>query len=68
MTDLRRALADIHWSMAEFAEACGVAPTTVRRWSAGTAEMPERMAAWIEAASAWHRAHPVPRKHDMEGE
>lgn len=64
MTDLRRALATIHWSMTELGVACGVSQSTVRRWSAGTLAIPERIAAWVEAAAAWHRAHPVPRKCD----
>lgn len=62
MTDLRRALATIHWSMTEFGASCGVSQSTVRRWSARTAVMPEHLAAWVEAAAAWHSEHPVPRK------
>jgi transcriptional regulator with XRE-family HTH domain len=60
MTDLRRALATIRWSMTEFAEACGVSATTVRRWSAGTRDMPPAVSAWVNAAAAWHRDNPVP--------
>jgi hypothetical protein len=65
--DLRAALAAIGWSARQIASATGRAESAGPDWTAGRRPIPSEVAAWVEAAAAWHRDNPPPQKPKRRG-
>jgi transcriptional regulator with XRE-family HTH domain len=59
---LRSALASLRWSQRGLAAALGRDEGTVRQWLRGAVTVPPEVAAWLEAAAAWHAANPPPSR------
>ncbi len=53
-------LAMLGWGERELARQLRHSQTSVRRWTNGTAVIPEDVAAWLEDLVAFHQAHPAP--------
>jgi hypothetical protein len=66
-TALRAALAAIGWSARQIAAATGRAESAGPDWTAGRRPIPPEVAAWVEAAAAWHRHNPPPHKPEKRG-
>ena len=56
---LRECLAALHWTQRGLAVVLDMDDREVRRWAAG-APIPDAVAAWREALTAAHLAHPAP--------
>jgi hypothetical protein len=52
----------LSWSDYEFARRTGEHRNTIRRWLDGTGSIDPDIAAWIEHLTAFHIAHPSPRR------
>lgn len=50
----------LRWSKRTLAEAASLDERQVRRWTAGQADVPPAIAAWLERAARFHAANPVP--------
>ena len=57
---LRDCLATLHWSQRGLAEILNAHPTTVRRWAAGTQDIPPGVAAWLDELADYARQRPYP--------
>ena len=58
-------LLTIGWSVRELARRSGEHRTQIDRCRAGQAELPQHVAAWLEALAEAHRAHPCPRRRPV---
>jgi len=56
----RACLLVIGWSGQGFAKKIGVDERQVRRWTAGTGNVPPRIAEWLEQVAAFFDANPPP--------
>jgi hypothetical protein len=66
-SELRAALAAIGWSARQIAAATGRAESAGPDWTAGRRPIPPEVAAWVEAAAAWHRDNPPPPPQKKRG-
>ena len=57
---LRTCLTLLRWSQRGLAEALGMDERQVRRWALGAADVPERVAAWLERRAEAMEADPPP--------
>lgn len=57
---LRKCLTLMRWSQRELAGALGCDPRLVRRWAADGAEIPDRIADWLETLAAAHSSNRPP--------
>lgn len=60
-TDLRAALADLHWSQRGLAAILRKDERQVRRWATGEAQIPPAVADWLARLAEAMRANPPPR-------
>jgi len=54
-------LAILGWSVRELARRLACHQTTVMRWTGATSVVPDGVATWLEALTAFHAEHPAPR-------
>ncbi len=59
-------LAILGWSVRELARRLACHQTTVMRWTGATSPVPDEVAAWLEALTSFHAAHPAPRAYDNQ--
>lgn len=59
-TRLRECLAALRWSQRELAACLSCDERRVRRWAAGTYEIPPRVALWLARLAHCHKANPPP--------
>lgn len=64
MTRLSRALAILRWGAADLAGEANVSERVVRRWIAGTMEIPRPVLVWLEGLARVHETTPAPKKPD----
>jgi hypothetical protein len=60
-TRLRECLSALRWTQRGLAETLQCNDRLVRRWTAGAAEIPSSVGAWIETLSQAHEALPPPQ-------
>lgn len=54
-------LSILEWSVRELARRLNTHQTTITRWAGGHSPVPCKMAAWLEALTAFHAMHPAPQ-------
>ena len=59
-TRLRECLDVLGWSQRGLADMLRTNERQVRRWAAGSAEVPGRVAEWLERVASFHEANPPP--------
>ena len=59
---LIQCLEQIGWTRRGVAARVGLSDMSFRRYEAGTARVPDDIAAWLEALAMAHKAHPAPRR------
>jgi transcriptional regulator with XRE-family HTH domain len=59
---LRNCLEALGWSLRHLARVLDINFTTVRRWAAGTQEVPPPIAAWLEILARCHETNPPPAR------
>lgn len=59
---LVQCLETIGWTRRGVAAQIGLSEMSFRRYEAGTARVPDDIAAWLETLAAAHKANPAPKR------